>query len=95
MRYKNSVEDKVHSKLSERLKNIHNIFGQIPEVLEDVWIAMAQNDIKRADESINNNTKTNPFELKYDQIPPKTEDWQACTFVLDKQEKLKELMKGW
>jgi superfamily II DNA/RNA helicase len=95
MRYKNSVEDKVHSKLSERLKSIHNIFGQIPEVLEDVWIAMAQNDIKRAEESINNNTKKNPFELKYDQTPPKTEDWQACTFVLDKQEKLKELMKGW
>lgn len=95
MRYKNSVEDKVHSKLSERLKNIHNIFGQIPEVLEDVWIAMAQNDIKRAEESISNNTIKNPFELKYDQIPPKTEDWQACTFVLDKQEKLKELMKGW
>lgn len=39
MRYKDSVEDKVHKKLSDRLKNIHEIFGQIPEVLEDVWIA--------------------------------------------------------
>ncbi len=95
MRYKNSVEDKVHTKLSERLKNIHDIFGQIPEVLEDVWIAIAQNDEKRAEEAINKTTNKNPFELKYEQNIPKTEDWQACIFVLDKEDKLKELMKGW
>jgi len=95
MRYKNSVEDKVHTKLSERLKSIHNIFGQIPEVLEDVWIAMAQNDEKRAEEAINKVPKRHPFELKYEQNIPKTEDWQSCTFVLDKSEKLKELLKGW
>ena len=36
MRYKDSVEDKVHAKLSDRLKSIFDMFGQIPEVLEDV-----------------------------------------------------------
>ena len=95
MRYKDSVEDKVHTKLSERLKDIYNIFGQIPEVLEDVWIAMAKNDEKGAEDAINKIPKKNPFELKYEQNIPKTEDWQSCTFVLDKSEKLKELMKGW
>jgi superfamily II DNA or RNA helicase len=95
MRYQDSVEDKVHQKLSERLKNIHDIFGQIPEVLEDVWIAIAQNDVKRAEEAINKVPKKHPFELKYEQNIPKTEDWQSCTFVLDKSEKLKELLKGW
>lgn len=95
MRYKDSVEDRVHSKLSERLKSIHDIFGQIPEVLEDVWIAMAQNDLKKAEEAINKTPKKNPFELKYEQNIPKTEDWQACTLVLNKEDKLRELMKGW
>lgn len=95
MRYKDSVEDKVHTKLSERLKDIYNIFGQIPEVLEDVWISMAKNDEKGAEDAINKVPKKNPFELKYEQNIPKTEDWQSCTFVLDKSEKLKELMKGW
>lgn len=32
MRYKDSVEDKVHHILSERLENIHNLFGQIPDI---------------------------------------------------------------
>jgi superfamily II DNA or RNA helicase len=95
MRYKNSVEDKVHQKLSERLKNIHDIFGQLPEVLEDVWIAMAQNDEKRALEAINKVPRKHPFELKYEQHIPKTEDWQSCAYVLDKSEKVKELMRGW
>ncbi|MEL1135052.1 phospholipase D-like domain-containing anti-phage protein [Desulfitobacterium sp. THU1] len=95
MRYKDSVEDKVHVKLSERLKSIHDIFGQIPEVLEDIWIAMAQNDEKLAEEAINKVPKRHPFELKYEQNIPKTEDWQSCTFVLNKEEKLKELLKGW
>lgn len=95
MRYKDSVEDKVHKKLSDRLRSIHDMFGQIPEVLEDVWIAMALNDEKRAEEAINKVPKKNPFEIKYEENIPKTEDWQACTFVLDKSEKLKELLKGW
>ncbi len=95
MRYKDSVEDKVHTKLSERLKDIFNIFGQITEVLEDVWIAMAQNDEKRAEEAINKVPKKHPFAIKYEESIPKTEDWQGCTFVLDKDDKMKELLKGW
>jgi hypothetical protein len=35
------VEDRVHDLLSERLENIANLFGQIPDILEDVWIDMA------------------------------------------------------
>ena len=53
MRYKDSVEDKVHQKLSDRLQAIYDMFGQIPEVLEDVWVAMAQDDEQRALEAIN------------------------------------------
>ena len=95
MRYKGSVEDKVHSKLSDRLKAIYDIFGQIPEVLEDVWIAMAQNDEKRALELIDGMPKRSPFEIRYEEDIPKTEDWSACEFVLDKKEKKTALMQGW
>ena len=95
MRYKDSVEDKVHKRLSERLKSIHDIFGQLPEVLEDVWIAVAQNDEQKAQEAINKVPDKHPFELKYEQNIPKTQDWQSCTLVLDKEEKMKELMKPW
>ncbi|KJR42427.1 helicase domain-containing protein, partial [Candidatus Magnetoovum chiemensis] len=48
LRYKDSVEDKVHGILSDRLENIHTLFGQIPDVLEDVWIDIAVGDIEKA-----------------------------------------------
>ena len=71
------------------------MFGQIPEVLEDVWVAMAQNDEKRALEAINKVPKKNPFIIKYEMEIHECGDWEKCEAVLDKKEKLKELMKGW
>ncbi len=95
MRYKDSVEDKVHKKLSDRLQAIYDMFGQIPEVLEDVWVAMAQDDEQRALEAINKVPQKNPFIIKYEMEIPDCGDWEKCTDVLDKREKFAELMKGW
>jgi superfamily II DNA or RNA helicase len=95
MRYKDSVEDRVHFLLSHRLKSIYGIFGQIPEVLEDVWIALAQKDEQRALEAINKMPEKNPFKLKYETDIPKSADWEKCEFVIDKQEKRRELLRGW
>jgi len=39
LRYKDSVEDRVHALLSGRLQVVHRLFGQIPDILEDVWSA--------------------------------------------------------
>lgn len=95
MRYKDSVEDKVHSVLSERLENIFDMFGQIPDTLEDVWIDIALNNEALAKEKINAIPATNPFALKYEEMPLQTEDWESCEIVLDKQDKMKQLLKGW
>ncbi|HDK7163569.1 TPA: DEAD/DEAH box helicase family protein [Clostridium botulinum] len=94
MRYKDSVEDRVHSMLSERLENIHNMFGQIPDVLEDVWIQVALNDIEQANKIINEVPKSHPFKLKYEKGIGKV-DWESCTKILDNKEKRKYLMESW
>ena len=52
MRYKDSVEDRVHEKLSSRLEDIHSLFGQIPDTLEDIWIQVATNNEQKAQEII-------------------------------------------
>ena len=53
MRYKDSVEDCVHHLLSSRLQSIYQLFGQIPDVLEDVWIDVALWKIESAKKTIN------------------------------------------
>lgn len=94
MRYKDSVEDKVHSMLSERLESIHNMFGQIPDILEDVWIKVALNDIEEANRKIDEFPKYHPFQLRYERGVGKV-NWEECTEVLDKVEKRKYLMNPW
>ena len=95
LRYKDSVEDKVHNKLSGRLQGIYTLFGQIPDVLEDVWIAIAQNDEARAELAIRNLPQKNPFFEKYEEKIPDCGDWEKCAIVLDKHEELQELLRGW
>lgn len=95
MRYKDSVEDKVHSKLSGRLQDIYNLFGQIPDVLEDVWIAVAQKDEARAELAISKLPQKNPFIHKYETAISDCGDWEKCTVVLDKYDEQQELMRGW
>jgi len=54
--------------LSTRLKNIHDIFGQIPDTLESAWIAAAIGDERKARETIAAVPRKHPFEAKYNQI---------------------------
>lgn len=93
MRYKGSVEDRVHSLLSERLENIYAMFGQIPDILEDVWVHVALNEIEEAKKKIDAIPRKHPFELKYNKIDKV--DWESCAKVLDSKEKRKHLMRGW
>ena len=95
MRYKDSVEDRVHRKLSGRLQSIYAMFGQIPDILEDVWVAVAQNDEARAELAITKLPAKNPFIAKYETSIPKCGDWEKCAAVLDKRDVLRELLRAW
>jgi SNF2 family DNA or RNA helicase len=94
MRYKGSVEDRVHSILSYRLESIHGLFGQIPDVLQDVWVDVALNDIQEAQRKIDSVPNHHPFELRYHVNVGKV-NWETCINVLDSTEKRKYLMNGW
>lgn len=94
MRYKDSVEDRVHQLLSKRLKNISDVFGQLPDVLEDVWINIAAGEEKKARELIDNIPEVHPFENRYNNSVTHI-DWESCSRVLNKKEKRKYLEEGW
>lgn len=93
MRYGDSVEDRVHRLLSERLENIYTLFGQIPDVLEDVWIEVALGEIERAKQTIDAVPEQHPFELRYHQI--EKVEWESCSRVLDANERKRCLLNGW
>ena len=94
MRYRGSVEDRVHELLSERLKSIYEMFGQLPDVLEDVWIDVAVGDIEKAKERINAVPVIHPFQMKYHDSVAAV-DWESCTKVLNRDDIKKTLMEQW
>jgi len=94
LRYKDSVEDRVHSLLSERFKSIHGVFGQLPDVLEDVWVDIALKDEEKAKQRLNEVPEKHPFENRYNNKIDKI-DWESCSKVLDKKEMRKYFEQGW
>lgn len=95
MRYKGSVEDRVHSMLSKRLQNISDIFGQLPDVLEDVWVQVAMGKKADAEKIIDAVPMQHPFEIKYEKQAVNNTNWEDCRVVLSESEKRKCLLDGW
>ncbi|MDD4803033.1 MAG: helicase-related protein, partial [Syntrophomonas sp.] len=95
MRYKGSVEDRVHSMLSKRLQNISDIFGQLPDVLEDVWVQIAMGKKADAEKIIDAVPMQHPFEIKYEKQAVNSTNWEDCRIVLSASEKRKCLLDGW
>ncbi|MCI0428426.1 MAG: phospholipase D-like domain-containing protein [Nitrospiraceae bacterium] len=93
MRYLGSVEDRVHRLLSSRLQDIYNLFGQLPDVLEDVWIDVALGEVERAKRIIDSVPQQHPFQVKYHHV--EKVDWESCARVLDSAAKQERLVKGW
>ncbi len=81
LRYAGSVEDRVHDLLSERLENLATLFGQIPDILEDVWIDLALGEIDRARKTIEAVPRKHPFQIRYHHV--RKVDWESCARVLD------------
>lgn len=95
MRYKDSVEDRVHAILSKRLQNISAIFGQLPDVLEDVWVQVAMGKKAEAEKIIDAVPMQHPFEIKYEKKAVNNINWEDCKIVLSETEKRKCLLEGW
>jgi superfamily II DNA/RNA helicase len=93
MRYAGSVEDRVHQLLSERLEGIASLFGQIPDILEDVWIEVALGEVEQAQRTIDAVPRQHPFKLRYHQI--EQIDWESCARVLDEATRKRALAQGW
>ena len=81
--YHGTVDEKVYETLSERMRERFDIFGTLPDVIEDEWIE----DIETLDAKLKEFTErkkaANAFDLRY--APGATPDdqrWELCERVL-------------
>jgi hypothetical protein len=93
MRYKVSVEDRVQELLSNRFQDISTLFGQLPDVLEDAWVAIALGEKERAQKIIDAVPQNHPFDIRYSNV--ENMNWASCRKVLDRSEKDRILKQKW
>jgi hypothetical protein len=93
LRYRGSVEDDVHKALSGRLQAIRDVFGTVPDTLEDVWVLTALGNAEDAKRRIEEVPAQHPFQLRYANNVP-VSAWERCTQVLDKQDVAWALKQG-
>lgn len=97
--YAKTRDEKVYSVLSRRLKDKYDLFGSLPDTLDDEWIE----DCERMEEDLDKyidrrKAAKNAFEIRYqtkDSIDPSKERWELCERVLSRQELVDRLSEGW
>ena len=60
-----TVDEKVYAKLSERMRNRFDIFGTLPDVIEDDWIEDEEKLDERLREYTERRKRANAFDLRY------------------------------
>ena len=94
MRYRDSIEDRVHQLLSTRLRHIFDLFGQVPDVLEAVWIDAATGQIEQAKQRIRETETRSPFEVRYD-TEASSSDFETCIDVVNQKDISLVLSQAW
>lgn len=95
--YNNTQDEKVYSALSERLHDIHKIFGSIPDTIEDEWIDNEEELKERINIYIEEREKAqNSFTAKYNTtVDPDKNKWDLCTKVLSRRDITDILAESW
>ncbi|ABE37252.1 helicase-like protein [Rhodopseudomonas palustris BisB5] len=91
-----TVDEKVYQKLSSRMKDRFDIFGTLPDVIDDDWIDDEEEFDARLNDFTEKRKRANAFDLRYaSDVDPKGERWELCEKVLARADVTKRLSRGW
>ena len=94
--YHDTHDEKVYRALSQRMRDRYDVFGSLPDTIEDDWI----DDIENLDDYLSQFTErkkqANAFDLRYgDTVEPRGPGWELCERVLARRDVVKKLSEGW
>lgn len=95
--YSETRDEDVYRVLSRRLKDKYDIFGSLPDTIEDAWIA----DIEKLDVMMDRymhlrRQAMNAFQMRYQEdIDPDKNRWELCARVLSRKDIIDKLSESW
>ncbi|MEE4359115.1 MAG: phospholipase D-like domain-containing anti-phage protein [Desulfococcaceae bacterium] len=95
--YHETQDEKVYTVLSERFQDTYDIFGSLPDTIEDAWIEEAENMRERMDSYIHERKNAqNAFSVKYrSSLDPEANKWEMCAEVLSRKNIVDVLSEPW
>ena len=95
--YHDTQDEKVYQVLSRRLRDKFDIFGGLPDTIEDDWIETAAKLEAMMDAYIHLRQKSRDvFELRYKEtIDPDKNRWELCSRVLARKDVVEKLSESW
>ena len=95
--YHDTQDEKVYQVLSRRLQDKFDIFGGLPDTIEDDWIESAEKLEAMMDDYIHLRQQSRDvFELRYQEtIDPDKNRWELCSRVLARKDVIKKLSEAW
>jgi len=95
--YSETQDEKVYNVLSERLRDTYDIFGSLPDTIDDDWIKDEEELKERMNEYIHERKKAqDAFSVKYrGTIDPAAHLWERCASVLSRSDIVRKLSEPW
>ena len=95
--YHETQDEKVYTVLSERLQDTYDIFGSLPDTIEDDWIEDEENMRERMNSYIHERENAqNAFSDKYrTSLDPEANKWELCAEVLSRKNIVDVLSEPW
>ncbi|MDD2900813.1 MAG: phospholipase D-like domain-containing protein [Syntrophales bacterium] len=95
--YHETQDEKVYQVLSRRMKDRYDIFGGLPDTIEDDWIETVEKLEEMMDEYIHlRGQARDVFEMRYQTtIDPDKDRWELCSRVLARRDIIDRLSIPW
>ncbi|MFZ1474726.1 MAG: DEAD/DEAH box helicase, partial [Anaerolineae bacterium] len=95
--YHDTQDEKVYQAISRRLKDKYDIFGGLPDTIDDEWIENVEELEVKMDQYIHlRQLAKNAFELRYESsVEPEANRWELCSRVLSRQDIIAKLSEPW
>lgn len=95
--YHDTQDEKVYQVISKRLKDRFDIFGGLPDIIDDEWIDNIETLEDKMDEYIHLRKKAKDvFEMRYKEtINPDENRWERCSNVLSRRDVFEKMSEAW
>jgi superfamily II DNA or RNA helicase len=95
--YHDTQDEKVYAALSRRMKDRFDIFGSLPDTIDDEWIENVEKLEQMVDKYMHLRQQArDAFEMRYErQVDPDKDRWELCSRVLARRDIVDRLSKPW